>query len=269
MATQASDYVVSFRYGEISYPYSPASPHQGNDRVMPVGTSIVTGGLLLGYSGNTGDVTPRPSASNPNAGAHLHTGKFSTAGKSYDPGVSGEEFRLDGGFVHSIGEDTKNGKWIRIFANGYYWVFCHLSQVVVAKNQQVTGPAGGRGAGALTEGYVMDDEDAKEVGYRLPFYREPENDKVWRGLVGKNPREVAVGIRGSAEYMTNNHILKVAYPAAMKGLSELQKQLQDEQAKKQVEKIINQCTVNLDELPSEQSKGLVALVKSWLTGWNK
>jgi hypothetical protein len=257
---QASDFSVSFRYGATDYPYSPTSPHQGNDQVMPVGIPVVTGGLLIGYSGNTGDVVPRPTAANPNAGAHLHTGKFDAAGKAYDPGISGDCFRLAGGFIHSTGEDSKNGKWVRVFANGYYWPFCHLSRIVVAKNQQVTGPAGGRGAGALTEGYVMNDEDAKEVGYRLPLYREPENDKVWRSLVGKNPREVAVSVRGSAEYMTNNHILKVAFPAAMRGLIELQKQLTDEQAKKQVEKIIERCTVDLSAMPADDANLLTKIV---------
>lgn len=266
MTLQASDYPISFRYGATDYPYSGVSPHQGNDQVMPVGTPVITGGLLLGYSGNSGDVVPRPSAGDPHAGAHLHTGKFDASGKAYDPGVSGDCFRLAGGFVHSTGEDGKNGKWVRVFANGFYWVFCHLSQVTVVKNQQVIGPAGGRGAETITKGYVMDTEDAKEVGYRIPFDREPENDEVWRPLVGRKPSAVAYERRASAEFMTRRHIIKVAYPAAMKGLLELQKQLQDEQAKKQVEKIINQCTVNLDDLPNEQSKGLVALVKGWLTG---
>lgn len=53
---------------------------------------------------------------------------------------------------------------------------------------------------------IMNDEDAKEV-YRAGLHREPENDQVWRGNVGKRFAEVARSLRGSQEWLTQNHMI--------------------------------------------------------------
>lgn len=53
---------------------------------------------------------------------------------------------------------------------------------------------------------VMDAESAKEL-WRLGLHREPENDNVWRGWVGKSFAEAARSFRGSPEWLTQNHAI--------------------------------------------------------------
>lgn len=53
---------------------------------------------------------------------------------------------------------------------------------------------------------IMNDEDAKEL-WRGLLHREPENDKVWRGWVGKRYQEAARAFRGSTEWLTQNHAI--------------------------------------------------------------
>lgn len=226
---------------------------------MPIGTPIIVNGLLIGYSGNTGNVVPRPTASNPNAGEHLHLAKFIN-GAAQDPGFQG--FSMQGGFVYDTGEDANNGKYVRIYAEGAYWVYCHLSQIVAVKNQVVTGPAGGRGAG-ITEEFVMNEAEAKNR-WRTTLFREPENDDTWRLWVGKRVETWDNQVRTSQEWLTYNHIIKVGYPEAMRGLQQLQAQLTDAQAKAQVQTVIERCTVDLSALPTEDASWLVKFV-SWLT----
>lgn len=54
---------------------------------------------------------------------------------------------------------------------------------------------------------TMNDEDAKEL-WRAILHREPENDSVWRGWVGKRYQEAARAFRGSTEWLTQNHAIK-------------------------------------------------------------
>lgn len=54
---------------------------------------------------------------------------------------------------------------------------------------------------------IMNDEDAKEL-WRLGVHREPENDNVWRGWVGKRFAEGARSFRSSTEWLTQNHAIK-------------------------------------------------------------
>lgn len=53
---------------------------------------------------------------------------------------------------------------------------------------------------------LMDEEDAKEF-YRLGHHREPENEQVWRGLVGKKFSTVAASARttNDSEWQRQNH----------------------------------------------------------------
>lgn len=53
---------------------------------------------------------------------------------------------------------------------------------------------------------VMDEEGAKEL-WRAILHREPENDNVWRGWVGKSYAEAARSFRGSPEWLTQNHAI--------------------------------------------------------------
>ena len=60
---QAKDYPVTFPYGATTAPYSPAHPHTGEDRKMPLGTAIEVNGVQVGIAGTTGQST----------GVHTHT----------------------------------------------------------------------------------------------------------------------------------------------------------------------------------------------------
>lgn len=53
---------------------------------------------------------------------------------------------------------------------------------------------------------IMNDDDAKNL-WRLGLHREPENDQVWRGWVGKRFTEGANAFRGSKEWLTQNHMI--------------------------------------------------------------
>ncbi len=76
----------------------------------------------------------------------------------------------------------------------------------------------------ITEGNdIMNDEDAKEL-YRLGLHREPENDQVWRGNVGKRFGDAAKTFRGSPEWLSQNHAI-VFFGQREKQLNEAQAQL--------------------------------------------
>lgn len=53
---------------------------------------------------------------------------------------------------------------------------------------------------------IMNDEDAKEL-WRAILHREPENDSVWRGWVGKPYRDAAKAFRRSPEWLGQNHAI--------------------------------------------------------------
>lgn len=79
---------------------------------------------------------------------------------------------------------------------------------------------------------IMNDEDAKEL-YRAILHREPENDSVWRGWVGRPYREAARVFRASTEWLGQNHAIvffndrEKQLAAAQSALSTANKQLQD------------------------------------------
>ncbi len=70
---------------------------------------------------------------------------------------------------------------------------------------------------------IMDENDAKEL-YRLGLHREPENDSVWRGWVGKRFAVGARAFRGSKEWLTQNHAI-VFFADREKQLNDARNQL--------------------------------------------
>lgn len=209
----AIDYPVTFPFGATTPPYSEAHPHPGGDRAMPEGVEVWVGNKLIGYSGTTGQST----------GPHLHIQKM-VAGTFVDPynlGL-GDSIAFPAR-VSEVGHNDEVGNYVRVMdARGVRWSYFHLSKYIVTVNTQIS-----------KKGYVMNEDDAKNVVYRGPLYREPENDQVWRTWVGKTPTEAISAVRGGTEWLTNNHILHTAYPQASKDLAiardqllELSKQLQ-------------------------------------------
>ena len=107
--------------------------------------------------------------------------------------------------------------------------------------QQLIGGKGGAGGDE-----VMNENGAKGL-YRLGLHREPENDQVWRGWLGKPADQGMEAFRGSPEWLSQNHVLLVAYPQAQEAIRQLQEQLKTASEKppevviKEVEKIVEKC----------------------------
>jgi len=128
----ARDYPVTFAYGaKDMYFYGPkgiiGKYHRGDDREMPVGTPVVLNGRTkIGLSGTSGA----------SSGNHLHTGRF-LLGKDINPNGGG--FKFKSGKVFATGEDSVNGKWVKVRSNvsGAVWVYLHLSKITCKAGDKV------------------------------------------------------------------------------------------------------------------------------------
>lgn len=126
----ASDYPITTRYGQIAgYPLNGGF-HRGEDRAMPIGTSVVVNGVAIAKSGTNA------AAKTSGAGAHLHIGKFK-GGVVQPP--QGGGFSLNNPYVYgvdTVGADPTNGKFVQLMdKDGNLWVYLHLSEVNVTKGQ--------------------------------------------------------------------------------------------------------------------------------------
>lgn len=74
------------------------------------------------------------------------------------------------------------------------------------------------------EGNVTMNDNAKKGIYRIGLHREPENDQVWRGI-SNDPEQALAKLGGSTEWLTQNHILKVAYPQAVAQLNDANRRI--------------------------------------------
>lgn len=191
----AHDYAVAHPYGAIYSPWSVRYPHRGNDRSTPSGTPVVIAGVTIGLTGDSGKVT----------GPHLHTqaGTDSSVQQTVDP--TPHEFKP--GLVTAIRpvDAGEWGKFVTIKTGSHYVTYAHLSEVYVEPGQVIQGEA------------IMNEDDAALV-YPLTFYRQPESPAVVTAMVGKRLAEVGPSLMASKEYGTNNHILHVAYPHAVRAL---------------------------------------------------
>lgn len=130
MGKSVREYPITYKYG---YSVAYGGYHSGVDRGAPYGTPLIVNNTLIGYSGNTGYVLPKPTASNPKAGSHHHLGKHGLSGKLVDPGKTGFRMFSVTGLrpkVYEVGSDSRNGKYIRIRAtSGRTYIHCHLSKI--------------------------------------------------------------------------------------------------------------------------------------------
>jgi murein DD-endopeptidase MepM/ murein hydrolase activator NlpD len=123
MGKQAKDYPVTFPYGATGAPYNKTYPHRGDDRIMPKGTPVVVNGVQIGLSGSTGWAT----------GPHLHIGKW--AGVAYNPRGLGFSFQNAKVTQVDTLDNDANGRYVRVQADGYSWVYLHLSAVTCKVGQ--------------------------------------------------------------------------------------------------------------------------------------
>lgn len=129
MSKTAKDYPVQYKYG---YSKEYGGWHTGEDRPAPYGTPLVINGVQVALTGNSGYVLPKPTTANPKAGSHIHIGKWLNWSSS-NPANGG--FAFSNAKVTQIGFDARNGKFIRVQADGYSWVYLHLSHVTCKVGQ--------------------------------------------------------------------------------------------------------------------------------------
>lgn len=98
---------------KTKYPGAGYGFHTGVDWGCPSGTPIVVNGVVIGLSGATGEVF----------GPHVHVGKFSS-GICVNPG---SPWNFTSAVVTEIAEDSTNGKYVRIQADGSSYVYLHMS----------------------------------------------------------------------------------------------------------------------------------------------
>lgn len=126
----ANQYPVTFPYGATSPPYSPGSPHRGNDRACPTGTPIIIGSTTIGLTGNTGFST----------GPHLHTQAGSDQGTQNTFNPSSLEFKPGTVVAIRTVDEKAWGKYITIkVGTGKYITYAHLSKVNVAVGKVIKG----------------------------------------------------------------------------------------------------------------------------------
>lgn len=125
---QASDYPITTGYGQIpGYPLNNGF-HKGVDRIMPANTPVVVNGNKIGLSGSTGAST----------GNHLHLGKFTQNGTLLDPGTSGFSFKSARVIV--VSSDATNGNYVKLLADGYVYIYCHLNKQTCVVGQHLVPP---------------------------------------------------------------------------------------------------------------------------------
>lgn len=147
--------------------------------------------------------------------------------------------------VSATGYDSENGNYLVLEANGYRDWFSHIKTdgYLVSKGQTVkrgqhiayqgrTGSASGvhvhhslRVNGVMVDpekhisiGDIMDETAGTEL-YWSGFHRAPESKSVAKQWNGKTVTEALRNVRTKEEWLKQNHILKVAYPEAIKIIS--------------------------------------------------
>lgn len=248
----ARDYSVSFPYGATSSPYSPASPHRGNDRPCPNGTPIVIGDTTIGWTGMTGWAT----------GPHLHTqaGTDEWCQRTFEP--TGLEFQ-PGTVVH-WGWADQWGNYVIIQVGGGYICYAHLSQTNVSVGQVINGSyTGGTTVDTIKSMYWrLVGREADQGG--INHYSKQASEKGWEFVYNdiKNSEE------GQRDWDRRNPT-RVA--ALEQQLRDVQAALVNEQAKpprevvKEVEKIVEVPVGGIDQTTKDsinETNGLVKAIKA-------
>ena len=124
MAKKIWDYPISDVYGYSKNYFNYKFFHSGVDRAALKGTPIPVNGVKIGEVGTTGYST----------GNHSHVGKY-LGWKSINPKSGGKTLR--GAIVTQVGEDSRNGKYVRVQSGIYSWVYLHMSKQTVKRGQRL------------------------------------------------------------------------------------------------------------------------------------
>lgn len=191
----AKDYPVTFPYGATTAPYSPAHPHTGEDRKMPLDerVAIEVNGVVVGYAGTTGNST----------GIHTHTQRQDKNGKVIHPQGGGFDVSQPT-IVTATGFNSSIGNFVRYKdGNGETWSQFHMdSPAVVRVGQQL-----------IEEEDMPNDGDVDNV-YLMFNGRKATNDE--KKVYTSKPWSAGDGLfYGKVQPEVNN--LNIALAEARKG----------------------------------------------------
>lgn len=216
----AQDFGVTFDYGRTSPPYSANSPHRGQDRDCPYGTSLVAGGTQIGLTGNTGYVLPKPSPNNPYAGSHLHVQEWHT----YPSNTRKPQNSFKGGVVVHTSFSSDFGNYVTIQKDGWNTSYCHLSRIDVKVGQII-------GETTMTPDAL---NLLAQAAWNTPVTGD---DKFVKDYTGKSP-ESTIGdvLRSSANVelrtkAANYDNVRGALNSAYEEIEKLRKEMPEAQAK--------------------------------------
>ncbi|THG30668.1 M23 family metallopeptidase [Naasia lichenicola] len=201
----ANDFPVTFGYRATDGVFygpkgSVGKYHRGNDRACPVGTPIVIGGVIIGYTGNTG-VTGGPHL-------HIQAGTDIACQKDIDP----TPYEFQPGTVVAVGIGSQWGNYVTVRVGDSYVTYCHLSSVATFVGQELTTSRGGSMISISYEEYE-DLKSWKAKGIDATKYKDAViASEAWNGdmhqsielitpvmndLHGFKRDQVAQGIQGS------------------------------------------------------------------------
>lgn len=173
-------YPVSYGFGNVpGYDGFHSGEDRGNSSAF--GLPVTVNGVTIGTVGWTGYVLPKDKN-----GTHTHIGRF-VGGQATNPNGGGERLGADA-TVTQVGEDSRNGKFVRVTSLGVDWYYLHLNSVQVNKGDKL-------GGNVATKA----DRDAVRYLFEGFLDRQP-NEGEYANFIGKDLTDVLWTVYTSREY---------------------------------------------------------------------